>query len=165
MEIGSRRILRCNATSHPTADWTIQLLREAIPSDHQNRFLIHGQHSTFSSELDAAVKTRGLQVLKTPIRVPQANAFCVLLIGMVRREYLDYMILINDRHLRRILGEWISHYNRGRPHSRLKPGIPDRRAALLHRAHRHRFEEAERVISKPVLGELHHEYVVERIAA
>ena len=165
MEIGSRRILHCNATSHPTADWTIQQLREATPSDHQYRFLIHDRHATFSSELDAAVNTLGLQVLKTPIRAPQANAFCERLIGTMRRECLDYMIPLNDRHLRRILSEWISHYNRGRPHSRLGPGIPDRSLALPHRVHRHRFEEAERVISKPVLGGLHHEYAVERTAA
>lgn len=55
MEIGSRRILHCNVTPHPTAEWTIQQLREAIPSDHEYLFLIHDRHATFSSELDTAV--------------------------------------------------------------------------------------------------------------
>lgn len=121
MEIGSRRILHCNATPYPTPEWTIQQLREAIPSDHEYRFLIHDRHATFSSELDEAVAGLGLQVAKTPIRAPQANAFCERLIGTMRRECLDFMIPLNDRHLRRVLREWVSHYNRGRPHSRLGP--------------------------------------------
>jgi putative transposase len=165
MEIGSRRVLHCNATPYPTSEWTMQQLREAIPSDHEYCFLIHDRHATFSNELDAAVNTLGLQVLKTPIRAPQANAFCERLIGTMRRECLDYMIPLNDRHLRRILREWVAHYNRGRPHSRLGPGIPDHRSAPSPRAHRHRFEESERVISTSVLGGLHHEYALESTAA
>ena len=165
MEIGSRRILHCNVTAHPTAQWTIQQLREAIPSDHEYRFLIHDRHATFSSELDAAVASLGLQVLKTPIRTPQANAHCERLIGTMRRECLDFMIPLNDRHLRRILREWVSHYNRGRPHSRLGPGIPGQRSTPPPRAHRHCFEKGERVTSLPILGGLHHEYALERSAA
>jgi transposase InsO family protein len=164
MEIGSRRILHCNATPHPTAEWTIQQLREAIPSDHEYRFLIHDRHATFSSELDAAVANLGLQVLKTPIRTPQANAYCERLIGTMRRECLDFMIPLNERHLRRIVREWVSHYNRGRPHSRLGPGIPEKKTEPPYRTHRHRFEEEERVTSMPVLGGLHHEYAFERVA-
>lgn len=165
MEIGSRRILHCNVTSHPTAQWTIQQLREAIPSDHEYRFLVHDRHATFSSELDAVVAALGLEVVKTPIRTPQANAFCERLVGTIRRECLDFMIPLNERHLRRIVREWVSHYNRGRPHSRLGPGTPDPRSAPPPRAHRHCFEEAERVTSTPVLGGLHHEYALERTAA
>jgi transposase InsO family protein len=165
MEIGTRRILHCNATPHPTADWTIQQLREAIPSDHEYRFLIHDRHATFSHELDAAVAALGLQVVKTPIRTPQANAYCERLIGTMRRECLDFMIPFNVRHLRRIAREWVSHYNGGRPHSCLGPGIPDQKSTPPSREHRHRFEKQERVTSKSVLGGLHHEYAFERIAA
>jgi putative transposase len=165
MEIGSRRILHCNVTRFPTAQWTIQQLREAIQSDHEYRFLIHDRHATFSSELDAAVVALGLEVMKMPIRTPQANGICERLIGTMRRECLDYVIPLNDRHLRRLLREWLLHYNRGRPHSSLRPGISDRRSAPPPRAHRHRFEKGERVISSPVLGGLHHEYVLGRNAA
>lgn len=165
MEIGSRRILCRSATPHPTAEWTIQRLREAIPSDHEYRFLIHDRHATFSSELDAAVAGLGLQVLKTPVRTPQANAYCERLIGMMRRECLDFMIPLNERHLRKIVREWATHYNKGRPHSRLGPGIPDQRATPPYRAHRHRFEVGERITSTSVLGGLHHEYAIEKAAA
>jgi transposase InsO family protein len=120
--------------------------------------------ATFSAELDATVNAFGLQVLKTPIRIPQANAFCERLIGTARRECLDFMIPLNERHLRKTLREWVSHYNRGRPHSRLGPGIPDSIPAPPAREHRHCFEEGEPVKSNSVLGGLHHEYSLERAA-
>ena len=84
----------------------MQQLREAVPSDHEYRFLIHDRHATFLHDLDLAVNALGLQALKTPIRAPLANAYCERLIGTMRRECLDYMIPLNDRHLRRILREW-----------------------------------------------------------
>ena len=65
-----------------------------------------------------------LQVLKTPLRAPQANAYCERFIGTARRECLDWMIPLNERHLRRLFAEWIPHYNRERPHSALGPGLP-----------------------------------------
>ena len=117
MEVGSRRILHCNLTAHPTADWTLQQLREAIPSDHSYKFLIHDRDSIFSTELDEELRnTFGLRVLRTPARAPQANAYCERLIGTVRRECLDFIIPLNERHLRGTLRPWIAHYNQGRPH-------------------------------------------------
>jgi putative transposase len=81
MEVGSRRILHCNVTAHPTAEWTLQQLREAIPSDHPYQFLIHDRDSIFSAELDQELEnTFGLRVLRTPVRTPQANAYCERLI-------------------------------------------------------------------------------------
>ncbi len=100
MEIGSLRILGCDVTAHPTSDWTAQQLREALPSDHSYRFLIHDRHATFSTDLDTAVRTWRIDVLRTPVRTPQANAFCERLIGTMRRECLDFMIPLNERHLR-----------------------------------------------------------------
>ena len=76
LEIGSRRILHCNVTAHPTAEWTLQQLRDAIPSDHPYPFLIYDRDTILSSELDAELKsTFGLRVLRTPVRAPQANAY------------------------------------------------------------------------------------------
>jgi putative transposase len=166
MEIGSRRVVRISVSEHPTAEWTMQQLREAIPSEHSYRFLIHDRHATFSTDLDEAVRNLGILVLKTPVRTPTANAFCERVIGTVRRECLDYMIPISERHLRQILRAWVSHYNRGRPHSSLGPGIPDRcQPRPPHRAHRHRLAAGEVVTSRPVLGGLHHEYGLDDAAA
>jgi len=113
MEIGTRRILHCNVTEHPTALWTMQQFREAIPSDHHYRFLIHDRDSIFSNEVDEAVEALGLKVLRTPVRAPQANAYCERLVGTIRRECLDFMIPLSERHLQRILRDWVRHYNSG----------------------------------------------------
>ena len=81
--------------------------------------------SIFSAELDEELQVFGLMVLRTPVQAPKANAYCERLVGTIRRECLDYMIPLNEKHLRRILREWVTHYNRGRPHASLGPGIPD----------------------------------------
>ena len=67
----------------------------------------------------------GLRVLRTPVRAPKANAYCERLIGTMRREFLDFVIPLGERHLRSLLKEWIAHYNQSRPHSSLGPGIPE----------------------------------------
>ena len=72
LEVGSRRILHCNVTAHPTAGWTLQQFREAIPSDHVYRFLIHDRDAIFSTEVDDELKAFGLKVLRTPVQAPKA---------------------------------------------------------------------------------------------
>lgn len=107
----------------------------------------------FSTDLDEAVRNLGISVLKTPVRTPTANAFCERLIGTVRHECLDYMIPISERHLWQILREWNSHYNRGRPHSSLGPGILDQRNLRPpDRAHPHRLRAGEVIRLTPVLA-------------
>jgi len=168
MEIGSRRILHCNVTAHPTTEWTLQQFREAIPSDHPYRFLVHDRDSIFSSELDQELKlTFGLKVLRTPVRAPQANAHCERLIGTVRRECLDFVIPLNERHLRRTLRSYVAHYNKGRPHSSLGPGIPARTPsrALVLQQQRHRLPRDCQIRVEDILGGLHHEYWLEERVA
>ena len=89
----------------------------------------------------------GLEVLKTPARVPQANTFCERVIGTIRRECLDFMIPMNESHLRAILREWISHYNRGRPHSSLGPGLPDPLADRVVTSNGHLLPTDHRVVA------------------
>jgi putative transposase len=125
LEVGSRHILHCNVTAHPTAGWTLQQFREAIPSDHVYRFLIHDWDSIFSTEVDDELKAFELKVLRTQVQAPKANAYCERLMGTIRRECLDYVIPLSEKHLRTILREWVAHYNQGRPPSSLGPGIPD----------------------------------------
>ena len=100
MEIGSRRILHINVTDHPTAEWTIQQFREFLAFYHPYRFLIHDRDSIISTALDHALKGFGMRVLKTPVRAPKANAYCERLVGIIRRECLDYLIPVNQRHLK-----------------------------------------------------------------
>ncbi len=169
MEIGSRRILHFNVTAHPTAEWTLQQFREAIPGDHAYRFLIHDRDAIFSTELDESLTSFGLKVLRTPVRAPKANAYCERLVGTIRRECLDFVIPFGEKHLRRILREWVNHYNHGRPHSALGPGIPapteDPCPFLPETIRRHELPASARIASHSILGGLHHEYRLERIAA
>src|ERR1700680_899236 len=115
MEHASRRMIHVNATAHPSAAWTLQQLREAIPSNHSYRFILHAHDTIFSHGFDASVAGLGLEVVTTPVHSPQANALCERLIGTLRRECLDWMIPLTEDHLRRTLWSWLPHYNRGRP--------------------------------------------------
>ena len=172
MEIGSRRILHCNVTAHPTADWTLQQFREAIPEDHENQFLIHDRDAIFSPTLDQELGALGLRVLQTPAQAPQANAYCERLVGTFRRECLDFLIPLTESHLRMMLREWVRHYNEGRPHKSLGPGIPanahnnnETGIRRLRPRSRHRLPTRCAVKAKPILGGLHHEYSLEKKAA
>jgi len=166
MEVGSRRILHTNVTAPPTAEWTLQQFRECLGYDQPYRFLIHDRDSIFSASLDSELKGFGLRVLKTPVRAPKASAFCERLIGTIRRKYLDCLIPINERHLRKLVREFATYYNRGRPHSALGPGIPEPpQAKVPTNPHRHKLSAGHQVESTAVLGGLHHEYRLEKEAA
>jgi putative transposase len=167
MEHASRKILHVRVTAYPTAAWTLQQLREAVSVDHGYRFLIHDRDSIFSQRLDQQVRHLGLRILKTPVRSPQANALCERLLGTLRRECLDFMIPLTEHQLRCILKAWVQHSNQGRPHMSLGPGVPQPPPHLPAplQAHRHRLPAHLRVVGRPILGGLHHEYRLEERAA
>jgi transposase InsO family protein len=166
LEISTRRIIHWNVTTHPTADWTVQQFRAALTDESAHRFLIHDRDAIYAPAVDRAVEAMGLHVLKTPLRTPQANAFCERVIGTMRRECLDWLIPLNERHLRLLLREWIGHYNRGRPHTSLGPGFPDRSTEVRRpTSSGHRIPGRRRVAATPILGGLHHEYRLECEAA
>ncbi len=167
MEHATRRILHANVTAHPTAPWTLQQLREAIPADHSYRFLIHDRDSIFSQQLDQSIRDLGLRVLKTPVRSPQANVLCERLLGTLRQECIDFVIPLTEHHLQRLLSAWVQHYNHGRPHMSLGPGIPQSPAPfpVSRHTHRHRIPPSLRVVARPILGGLHHGYWLEAQAA
>ena len=98
---------------------------------------------------------------------PKASAVCERLIGTIRRECLDLVIPMSERHLRGVLWEWIRHYNRGRPHSSLGPGIPEGPSVDKDQGQskRHSLPERSRIIATAILSGLHHEYQLERMAA
>lgn len=167
IEHANRRLIHINVTAHPTAQWTLQQFREAIPSDHSYRILIHDRDSIFSKEVDQSVSHMGLHVIKTPVRTPVANAICERMIGTLRRECLDFVIPLNEKHLYTILKEWIGHYNQGRPHMSLGPGIPKliRTLPVSRQAHRHRLPMGKHVEARPIMGGLHHDYRLEKRVA
>ena len=166
IEHASRRLLHVNVTAHPTAPWTTQQFREAIPADHTYRILIHDRDAIFSKAVDQSVRHMGLRVIKTPVQTPVANSICERVLGTLRRECLDFVIPLNERHLYGILKEWMRHYNEGRPHMSLGPGIPkpNRTLPTPQQPHRHRMARGQHVLARPVLGGLHHDYQVEKAA-
>ena len=167
IEHESRRLIHVNVTAHPTAQWTMQQFRDAIPADHAYRLLIHDRDSIFSKKVDQCIQELGLRVIKTPVRTPVANAICERVIGTVRRECLDFVIPLNERHLSGILTEWVHHYNESRPHQSLGPGIPQSSSALpvSLQTSRHQLPRGQRVVARSVLGGLHQEYRLHKPAA
>jgi transposase InsO family protein len=166
LDVGTRRIVHWNVTEHPTKDWTIQQCRTGITGETGHRVLIHDRDAIYAPAVDRAIRSMGLRVLKTPAQTPQANAFCERVIGTERRECLDWLIPLHQRHLRQILTTWGAHYNRGRPHASLGPGIPEASPALIRPAPTgHRLPTGSRVCATPILNGLHHEYHLAREAA
>jgi putative transposase len=163
IEHGSRRRAHVNVTAHPSAHWTLQQLREAIGDEDQHKYLIHDRDRIYAKRLDDSIRALGLEVLRSPFASPKANSICERVIGTIRRECLDWMIPISETHLRSILREWVTHYNRARPHSALGPGVPgppEKFAQVPKSESRHRLAAGALVLAKSVLGGLHHEYSI-----
>jgi putative transposase len=167
IEHASRRLLHVNVTACPTAQWVIQQFCEAIPADHTYRILIHDRDAIFSKAVDQSGSHMRLQVIKTPMRTPVANAICERVIGTLRRECLDFMISLHEKHLYGILKEWVTHYNEGRPYMSLGPGIPKPRRSLpvSLQAHRHWLRSDQCIVSQPIFSGLHQDYRLEKKAA
>lgn len=164
IEHHSRRLIHFNVTAHPTAQWTRQQLREAVGYEERYEYLLHDRDAIFSAELDESIRRLGLRVLKSPPRGPKANSICERVIGTIRRECLDWHIPLSEGHLRQTLKSWVAHYNRGRPHSALGPGVPDPPAnsTVPLSPSRHRLDDFHWVHAKAILGGLHHEYSLAR---
>ena len=161
IEHGTRRLAHVNVTAHLNADWTLQQLRAVIGEEGAHQYLIHDRDEIFAKHLDESIRALGVDVLRSPVASPKANSIYERVIGTIRRECLDLMIPLSEAHLRSILKSWVEHYNRGRPHSSLGPGVPDPPATLAtvrKLESRHRLGEAVVVLAKSVLGGLHHEY-------
>ena len=157
----SRRLVHFNVTEHPTAAWTLQQLRESVGDEECFRYLLHDRDSIFAKRLDESIGAMGMTVLKSPPHSPKANAICERVIGTIRRECLDWLIPVSESHLRLILKEWVNHYNRGRPHMMLGPGVPDPPAAMAiydYQTPRSDLIGQLAVNARSVLGGLHHEY-------
>jgi transposase InsO family protein len=168
IEHGTRRLKHVNVTANPNADWTLQQLREVVGDNHGHNYLIRDRDRIFAKRWDDSIKALGIQVLRSSIARPKGNAICERVIGTIRRECLDWMIPVSEGHLRAILKGWATHYNRGRPHSALGPGVPDppQELEVVPRSEsQHRLAAGTLVLAKSVLGGLHHEYSLATVSA
>jgi len=161
IEHSTRRLAHINVTAHPNADWMLQQLREVVGNGGGHRYLIHDRDRIFAKHLDDSIRALGVEVLRSPVASPKANAICERVIGTARRECLDWLIPVSEAHLRAILRCWVTHYNGGRPHSALGLGVPDppeKHETILTPEPRHRLATGALVLAKSILGGLHHEY-------
>ncbi len=150
-----RKILHCNVTEHPTAQWTGQQLVQALPWETTARYVIRDRDRIYGTEFKQRVAGLGLREALTAPRSPWQNAYAERFIGSLRRECLDHVIVLNERHLRRVLSDYVRYYNGSRTHLALEKDAPEPRA--VHE------RELGQVIALPEVRGLHHRY--ERRAA
>ena len=158
IEHGRRKILHVNVTRHPTAEWVVQQLREAFPEAAPYRYLILDRDSKFDDSVITFLKATGLKPKRTSIRAPWQNGLAERWVGSCRREILDHVIPLNERHLRRLLRDYVSYHQEDRIHDSLEKDTPNQRAA------EQKPVENAAVISMPRLGGLHHRYAWRKAA-
>jgi transposase InsO family protein len=150
IELGSRRVAHYGVTRNPTDQWVAQQLREATPFGERPRYLIRDNDDKYGASFERAAA--GINVLKTPYRAPKANAICERFLGSLRRECLDHILILSERHLHRVVKEYKEYFNYARPHQGIKQRIPCQSEWM------ETPPVSRRVMSRPVLGELHHDY-------
>jgi len=123
IEVGSRRVHLAGCTANPTGAWVTQQARQFAWTLHEApprfRFLIRDRDSKFTRSFDAVFASEGIRVVKTPVRAPKANAIAERFVGTARRECLDWLLILNRRHLEHVLRVFMDHYNAHRPHRSL----------------------------------------------
>src|SRR6201984_1453161 len=144
-----RRILHFNITKHPTSSWIVQQLREAFPFGSAPRFVIFDRDAKYGLEVPAAVRSLRVNPLRTSFESPWQNGVAERWVGSCRRDLLDHIIAVDERHLKRRLSEYIHYYHEDRTHLGLGKGTPDGRTRTIASGH---------VLSHPRLGGLHHRY-------
>jgi putative transposase len=161
IEHGTRRMHIGGVTAYPTGEWTTQQARNlALALDERFddfRFLIRDRGSNFTRSFDAVFQAAGTTILRTAVQAPRMNAICERLIGTLRRELLDRMLIIGERHLRAVLAEYQAHCNTARPHQGIAQRVPD---SQHHPPRIHAADlDASRIRRRPVLSGLINEYM------
>jgi putative transposase len=160
IEHGTRQMHLGGVTANPTGEWTVQQARNlALTLDRRFediRFLLRGRGPNFTASFDAVFQATGTRILISAVQAPRMNATCERLIGTLRREVLDRMLILGERHLRAVLTEYQVHYNTARPHQGIAQRVPDEepdvaRATLTD-------IDRQQIRRKPVLGGLINEY-------
>jgi putative transposase len=146
-----RRVVHFRVTEHPTQEWTMQQLREAFPWDQAPRYLLRDRDAIYGSEFAAITKGMGVEEVVTAPRAPWQNPFVERLVGSIRRECLDHIIVWNERSLRRTLQSYFAYYERSRTHLALAKDTPEHRAVEQ--------PEQGHVTAIPQVGGLHHRYL------
>lgn len=145
-----RYVAHFDVTAHPTAEWAAQQIVEAFPFDNAPRFLIRDRDGIYGERFRERVAKMGIEEVVIAPRSPWQNPYCERLIGSIRRECLDHVIVINERHLRRILASYFEYHHLARTHLSLDRNAPIERAVEP--------PSCGRVVAIPQVGGLHHRY-------
>ena len=153
IHVASRRIAWAACTGEPNGEWVTQQARNALwqlaDEATEVRLVLHDRDRKFCRGFDRVWEAEGARVMLTPLMAPKANAYAERWVGSARRECLDWMLIVGQRHLSRVVGEYVTHYNRVRPHRSRDLMPPAGPQPAVH---------AGRVVSRPRLGGLTHEY-------
>ena len=162
IEHGTRRMHLGGVTAHPTGEWTVQQARNlALTLDarfEDIRFLIRDRGSNFTRSFDAVFEATGTKILRSAVQAPRMNAICERLVGTLRREMLDRILILGEQHLRAVLTEYQGHYNAARPHQGIAQRVPDDDRAPP-RATVTTEVDAQQIRRKPILNGLINEYM------
>jgi putative transposase len=129
IELATRKAYIAGVTAHPTGDWTTQQARNIVGAftderDRPIRFLIRDRDTKFTTAFDEVFQSEAIRILRSPARAPKANAIAERLVGTLRRECLDRLLIVDRRHLERALRAYVEHYNHHRPHRSLEQRPP-----------------------------------------
>jgi transposase InsO family protein len=149
IELKSRRVVHFAVTRNPSDPRFAQQLRNATPFGERPRFLIRDNDCKYGASFSRVATETSIEVLRTPIGAPKANAICERFLGSLRRECLDHFLIFSERHLHHIVKEYVAYFNHARPHQGIKQRIPCQPEPL---------SKTGRIVSYPVLGGLHHDY-------
>ena len=147
---GRRRLRHFNITEHPTAEWTARQLIEACGPEDSPRYLIRDRDQVYGERFSRQARMLDIRETVTAPRSPWQNAYAERVIGSIRRECLDHIVVIGERHLRGILSNYVDYYNETRTHLALAKDAPEPRSAQA--------PSQGRVVEVPRVGGLHHEY-------
>jgi transposase InsO family protein len=160
IEHGTRRAHLAGVTAHPDGAWTTQAARNFLMDLGQRadsvKFLIRDRAGQFTESFDTVFIADGIRILRSPPQAPRANAVCERIIGTLRRELFDRLLIVNEQHLRRVLTEYLIHYNKARPHRTLGQLPP----AQAHARPPQIDLTEHRIRRKQILGGLTHEYQI-----
>ena len=148
VRLARRELVWINVTMHPTAEWIAQQVTEAFPWNEAPRYLIRDQDGIYGAAVKRRLRAMGIRDKPIAPGEPWQNGYAERLIGTIRRECVDHLIVFGEAHLRRILGEYAAYYNGSRTHRSLNQDAPVHRAAQTIGA----------IKSRPVLGGLHYQY-------
>ena len=146
-----RRIVHFNVTKNPTAQWTTQQIVEAFPFDTAPRYMLRDGDGIYGERVRRRLKSLGIDEIVTALASPWQNAYVERLIGSFRRELLDHVIVINERHLKRLLSSYLDYYHPWRTHQSLDDDAPDGRRA--------RSGKPGQIDELPIVNGLHHYYL------